>query len=74
MGVGVGVRVRVAVAVGVKLRIGVRIQDFERWLESQGRPPPEVILKGRSRERLRSEVAPEVSTGTSRGGLRNRGK
>jgi len=52
----------------------VRVQDFERWLESEGRTPAEVSLKSRLRELLRSDVTPEVSTGTSRGGLRNRGK
>ncbi len=51
----------------------VRVQDL-RWLESQGRTPAEVSLKGQLRELLRSEVVPEVSTGTSRGGLRNSGK
>jgi len=33
----------------------VRIQDFERWLESQGRTPAEMSLKARLRELL-SEV------------------
>jgi hypothetical protein len=31
----------------------VRIQDFERWLESQGRTPAEMSLKVRLRELLR---------------------
>lgn len=31
----------------------VRIQDFERWLESQGRTPAEMSLKARLRELLR---------------------
>jgi hypothetical protein len=30
----------------------VRIQDFERWLESQGRIPAEMSLKARLRELL----------------------
>jgi len=30
----------------------VRIQDFERWLESQGRTPAEMSLKARLRELL----------------------
>ena len=30
----------------------VRVRDFERWLESQGRTPAEVSLKGRLRELL----------------------
>jgi len=42
----------------------VRIQDFERWLESQGRTPAEMSLKARLRELL-SEVARVVS-GTTR--------
>jgi hypothetical protein len=32
----------------------VRIQDFERWLESQGRTPAEMSLKGRLQELLDS--------------------
>jgi hypothetical protein len=32
----------------------VRIQDLERWLESQGQTPAEVSLKGRLRELLDS--------------------
>jgi len=35
----------------------VRVQDFERWLESQGRTPAEVSLKGRLLELLGYEVA-----------------
>jgi hypothetical protein len=30
----------------------VRVQDFEQWLESQGRTPAEVSLKGRLQELL----------------------
>ena len=30
----------------------VRIQDFERWLDSQGRTPAEMSLKARLRELL----------------------
>ena len=30
----------------------VRVQDFERWLESQGRTPAEMSLKARLRELL----------------------
>lgn len=30
----------------------VRIQDFQRWLESQGRTPAEMSLKARLRELL----------------------
>jgi hypothetical protein len=33
-----------------KVQHKVRVQDFERWLESQGRTPAEVSLKGRQRE------------------------
>jgi hypothetical protein len=42
----------------------VRIQDFERWLESQGRTPAEMSLKARLRELL-SEVTP-VAFGATR--------
>jgi hypothetical protein len=38
-----------------KVQHKVRVQDFERWLESQGRTPAEVSLKARLRELL-SEV------------------
>jgi hypothetical protein len=41
----------------------VRVQDFERWLESQGRTPAEVGLKSRLRDLLRSNVE---STATRR--------
>ncbi len=34
----------------------VRVQDFERWLESQGRSPAEVSLKGRLGELLRFDA------------------
>jgi hypothetical protein len=44
----------------------VRIQDFERWLESQGRTPAEMSLKARLRELL-NEV-----TGVASGATRNR--
>ena len=50
----------------------VRVQDFERWLESQGRTPAEVSLKGRLREFLRSDITPAGSVATGRGGVRNR--
>ena len=43
----------------------VRVQDFERWLESHGRTPAEMSLKGRLRELLGYEVARAVS-GTTR--------
>jgi hypothetical protein len=41
----------------------VRIQDFERWLESQGRTPAEMSLKARLRELL-AEVTPVASRTT----------
>jgi hypothetical protein len=41
----------------------VRIQDFERWLESQGRTPAEMSLKARLRELL-SEVTRGASKTT----------
>jgi truncated hemoglobin YjbI len=40
-----------------EVRHKVRVQDFERWLESQGRTPAEVSLKARLRELLGKEVA-----------------
>ena len=43
----------------------VRVQDFELWLESQGRTPAEVGLKSRLRELLRSNVE-STATGRAR--------
>jgi len=40
-----------------EVRHTVRVQDFERWLESQGRTPAEMSLKGRLRELLGYGVA-----------------
>src|SRR5713226_3961943 len=40
----------------------VRVQEFERWLESQGRTPAEVSLKGRLRELLGYQVAASGTT------------
>jgi len=45
----------------------VRIQGFERWLESQGRTPAEESLKGRLRELLRSDVLTAASAAWGRG-------
>jgi hypothetical protein len=39
----------------------LRIQDLERWFESQGRTPAEMSLKARLRALLRNEVAPAIS-------------
>jgi hypothetical protein len=50
----------------------VRVQDFERWLESQGRSPAEVSLKNRLRELSRPDAASSGSVATSRSGVRNR--
>src|SRR6201987_3180607 len=44
----------------------VRVQYFERWLESQGRTPAEVSLKSRLRELLGREAAHGSSAGTNR--------
>src|SRR5712692_4491649 len=44
----------------------VRVKEFERWLESQGRTPAEVSLKGRLRELLGYEVAPASETTRNR--------
>jgi hypothetical protein len=35
----------------------VRVQDFERWLDAQGRTPAEMSLKNRLRELLGTEVS-----------------
>ena len=35
----------------------VRVQDFERWLDTQGRMPAEMSRKNRLRELLGREVA-----------------
>jgi hypothetical protein len=50
----------------------VRVQEFERWLESQGRSPAEVSLKNRLRELLRPDAASSGSVATGRSGVRNR--
>jgi hypothetical protein len=42
----------------------VRVQDFERWLESQGRTPAEVSLKNRLRKHLGHEVTHVSSADT----------
>ena len=46
-----------------KVQHKVRVQDFERWLESQGRTPAEMSLKARLRELL-SEVTRVASSAT----------
>jgi len=50
----------------------VRIQDFERWLESQGRTPAEVSFKGRLRDLLNSDVAATASGAIGRGSGKKR--
>jgi hypothetical protein len=53
----------------------VRIQDFERWLESQGRTPAEVSLKSRLRQLLGREATNASSAGTGQRNLnRNNGR
>jgi hypothetical protein len=44
----------------------VRVQDFERWLNSQGRTPAEMSLKKRLRELLGSEATNASLAGKSR--------
>ena len=44
----------------------VRVRDFERWIESQGRTPAEVSLKGRLRELVGHEVAAASRTAGNR--------
>jgi len=48
----------------------VHLRDFEQWLESQGRTPAEVSLKGRLRELLRCDVAPAGPGSMGRGGVK----
>lgn len=50
----------------------VRVQDFERWLESQGRTPAEVSLKGRLRKLLKSDSTPAGSVASGRSDVRNK--
>jgi hypothetical protein len=52
----------------------VRVQNFERWLESQGRTPAEVSLKSRLRNLLNSNVAATPSVATGRGGGKSKGR
>jgi hypothetical protein len=47
---------RTAISVAVtypEVQHKIRVQNFERWLESQGRTPAEMSLKARRRELLR---------------------
>jgi hypothetical protein len=44
----------------------VRVQDFVRWLESQGRTPKEVSLKSRLRDLLNMDVAVPGNRAASR--------
>jgi hypothetical protein len=50
----------------------VQLREFERWLESQGRTPAEVSLKGRLRELLKSDSTPAGSVANRRSDVRNR--
>ena len=50
----------------------VPVQDLERWLQSQGRTPAEVGLKGRLREFLQSDAGSAGSVAMGRGGVRTR--
>lgn len=50
----------------------VQLREFERWLESQGRTPAEVSLKGRLRELLKSGSTPAGSVANRRSDVRNR--
>lgn len=52
----------------------VRVQDFERWLESQGRTPAEVSLKSRLRELLGGEADASSGTRKQRNPNRNNGR
>ena len=50
----------------------VQLRDFERWLESQGRTPAEVSLKGRLRELLKCDSTSAGSVASGRSDLRSR--
>jgi len=50
----------------------VQLREFERWLESQGRTPAEVSLKGRLRELLKSDGTAAGSVANCRSDVRNR--
>ena len=50
----------------------VQLREFERWLESQGRTPAEVSLKGRLRELLKSDSTPARSVASVRSDVRNK--
>ena len=52
-----------------EIQHNVRVQDFELWLESQGRTPAEVSLKGRLRgEALPANILPDHLFKQSRAG------
>jgi hypothetical protein len=53
----------------------VRVRDFVRWLESQGRTPAEVGLKSRLRQLLGREATNASSAATGQGNInRNSGR
>jgi hypothetical protein len=52
-----------------ELQHKVRVQDFERWLESQGRTPAEMSLKARLRDLLGYGV---TRAGSATAGRKNR--
>jgi hypothetical protein len=52
----------------------VHIQDFERWLDSQGRTPAEMSLKGRLRELLGRDPSGTSATGQQSDHVRNSGR
>jgi hypothetical protein len=58
---GYGQRTILVVVRQPEVQHKVRIEDFKRWLESQGRTPTEMSLKARLRALLRNEVAPAAS-------------
>ena len=61
--VGRGQRTISVVVTHPEIQHKIRIQDFERWLESQGRTPAEMSLKNRLRELLGEA---RVASGTIR--------
>src|SRR5260221_3632096 len=50
----------------------VQLREFERWLESQGRTPAEVSLKGRLRELLKSDGTTAGSVARGRRDVSNK--
>jgi len=61
MNISRGQTISVFVSGSPRLNTKWQLREFERWLESQGRTPAEVSLKGRLRELLKSDITPAGS-------------